>query len=372
MVQGGGLTSSINFPNLWVIHAMQYWWSSPEAFLCVARSIFSHEDSASLYKALSNGSLGSSRSFLATWKGKPEGLEERMVRVGFRLTWKSDRRTFYSDAHGFLTYEEFPEDGEVNVLWSASTNGTGSFLRDISDEFFAEVEKDDQPKVHIFSRENGRYHVRELGTVSHKFIPGNYNGSVVEGYKYVVSELSKDEPRGRLVLLEGEPGTGKTRMVHSMIGDLMQSSTCILVPPSLMTDLSGPDFASTLIMQREEGKHIVLILEDADDCLIAREKNKAAKASLAALLNMSDGIMGSTLDLRVIVSTNQELTSIDRAILRPGRLLKRITVDALVPSIASSLYTRLTGKTRHYTKETILAQVYEDASISEDSSSDED
>jgi len=129
-----------------------------------------------------------------------------------------------------------------------------------------------------------------------------------------------------------------------------------------MDRLSGPEFTLCLIHQREADKPLTLILEDADDCLIAREKNTAAKASLSALLNLSDGIMGATLDLRVIATTNQELGDIDRAILRPGRLLERVHVGLLTAPQASEVFARLSdGKTKKYRALTALAQVYEDA-----------
>jgi SpoVK/Ycf46/Vps4 family AAA+-type ATPase len=75
---------------------------------------------------------------------------------------------------------------------------------------------------------------------------------------------------------------------------------------------------------RDKGKPTILILEDADDALIARDQNLGAKASLAAMLNLSDGILGAVLDLRIIATTNQKIENVDNAILRPGRLLERM------------------------------------------------
>lgn len=217
-----------------------------------------------------------------------------------------------------------------------------------------------------FSYEHGQYMVREIGRLTDTFTDGNYDPSVVVKYNHIVSELRKPDPSGRLILVEGEPGTGKTRMVRALIGSLMETSKCIVVPPSLMDRLSGPEFTMCLIHQRMEDRPLTLILEDADDCLIAREKNSAAKASLSALLNLSDGIMGATLDLRVIATTNQDLGSIDRAILRPGRLLERVHVGALAARHAEQVFTRLTGgRTIEYHAPTILAQVYEDARVSD-------
>ncbi|MFZ4600008.1 MAG: AAA family ATPase [Terrimicrobiaceae bacterium] len=345
------------------------WWVSDTLISYTFREDIQNEDYALLQKALSDGTTGSRGEIDGTPKFPLEEFTSKLKEIGLRLRWAEAKTLLFADAQSYVHLQilEYKGSPLYSGRWVSSTETRSRQIKDLVESWIQPIpEEKDEPVIHSFSRENGHYYVREVGALHDVFLPENYNQDVVEKYNYVVSELTKDEPRGRLVLLEGLPGTGKTRMVRSLVCDLMESSTCILVPPSLMDSLSGPEFAMTLVRLKTEGKHIVLILEDADDCLIAREKNKAAKASLSALLNLSDGIMGATLDLRVVVSTNQELEAIDRAILRPGRLLKRISVGALSPNRASEVYARLTnGEVKAYTSDTILAQVYEDAQSSE-------
>ena len=227
------------------------------------------------------------------------------------------------------------------------------------------VKEEGSAPVFGFSIQDGEYVIDNVGILRDKLIRENYMPNVTEKFDYIVEELNKDEPRGRLILIEGCPGTGKTRMIRSLITTLAESSMCVLVPPSLLDDISGPEFTRCLLRNCNGNTHITLILEDADDCLISREKNEAAKASLSALLNLSDGILGATLNLRIVATTNQELKAIDRAILRPGRLLKRVHVGPLSPERASAVYARLKpeDKTpRVYEDNITLAEVYEDAS----------
>lgn len=345
------------------------WWDSDALIPYTFREDIQNEDYALLQKALSDGTTGSRGDIDGTPNFPLEEFTSKLKEIGLRLRWVEGDIVLFADAQSYVYLQTRDHKGEPRYdgRWVSSTETRSGQIKDLVGSWIQPIpEEKDEPIIHSFSRENGNYYVREVGALHDVFLPENYNQDVVEKYNYVVSELTKDEPRGRLVLLEGLPGTGKTRMVRSLVCDLMGSSTCILVPPSLMDSLSGPEFAMTLVRLKTEGKHIVLILEDADDCLIAREKNKAAKASLSALLNLSDGIMGATLDLRVVVSTNQELDAIDRAILRPGRLLKRISVGPLSPNRASEVYARLTnGGFKAYTSDTILAQVYEDAQSSE-------
>lgn len=85
---------------------------------------------------------------------------------------------------------------------------------------------------------------------------------------------------------------------------------------------------------------IVLILEDADQCLVPRAADNIS--SISSLLNLSDGILGSLLDIRIIATTNAKQEKMDQAILRDGRLSKRIEVNALEYDQANHIFQRLT------------------------------
>jgi hypothetical protein len=251
-------------------------------------------------------------------------------------------------------------DGTIRI-YTCDTSCLPPFV-ELATKWLAEEQEETANTVPVygFSFEDGRYGIDRVGSLEDVLERGNYMPDVVEGFDYVLSELEKSEPRGRLVLVEGVPGTGKTRMIRALISALSEHSKCILVPPSLLDNLSGPDFTRCLIRNMAPDCPITLILEDADDCLIAREKNVAAKANLSALLNLSDGILGATMNLRVIATTNQELQAIDRAVLRKGRLLKRISVGFLSPEQATSVHRRLNPNSSVvYTAPTTLAEVYD-------------
>jgi ATP-dependent 26S proteasome regulatory subunit len=105
---------------------------------------------------------------------------------------------------------------------------------------------------------------------------------------------------------------------------------------------------------------ILFIIEDADHCLVPRDDGNIS--TISSLLNYTDGIFGSMLDLRIIATTNAEHMDFDKALLRPGRLCRHVVVEPLSPEKAQQVYKRLTdGKEVTYTSKKTLAQVYADA-----------
>ena len=338
------------------------WWDDSRGTQRHLGETFAEEDIPVVLKALKDRTCVYTGRAQGTEKVKVEHVFGKLRSMGV-LPYYRYSTMVRCAGNGELIYWTTDTKGVITVSWTASSEPMGEDLQKLVSEWLEPIPAAVKvPPVYGFSFERGQYMVREIGHLSDTFCEGNYTPEVSKKYGRVISELQKPEPAGRLVLVEGEPGTGKTRMIRALIGSLMENSKCIVVPPSLMDRLSGPEFTLCLIHQREADKPLTLILEDADDCLIAREKNSAAKASLSALLNLSDGIMGATLDLRVIATTNQDLGDIDRAILRPGRLLERVHVGALSATQASEVFHRLSGgKTKTYEKDTVLAQVYEDA-----------
>jgi ATP-dependent 26S proteasome regulatory subunit len=151
-------------------------------------------------------------------------------------------------------------------------------------------------------------------------------------------------------VLEGKTGTGKTHMVRALLGALAGAATVILVPEHLVANLAEPAIVPVLvnIAQRSGGDPIVLVLEDCDDCLLSREHttaqgDRANVATLSAVLNLADGILGAALNLRLVATTNARVEHMDSALLRPGRLIERIDVGPLPRRIALGVIAREAG-----------------------------
>ncbi len=188
---------------------------------------------------------------------------------------------------------------------------------------------------------------------------GNYSKKVNEDYEGALADFNSNTPSGCMTILNGEPGTGKTYLVRAMLMDV-PAATFLLIPPTMIPDLSGPNLISLLLENRHSfssGGPTILVLEDADYCLAPRKSDNMS--AISAILNMGDGIFGSLFDIRILATTNAETQEIDPAILRAGRLSRRIDVNKLTAEEATTALNRiLPGKKLKVNKSTIIAEVY--------------
>ena len=223
--------------------------------------------------------------------------------------------------------------------------------------------------VYSFLSANGDLILESVGIGGSPFIENNYSEKVVEGYNYIKKSLRSDDPPGRLVIINGPTGTGKTYLLRGLIGSVEDAMFCLL-PLSLLASLDGPSMLRLLVdkkaghydMGAVKVKKIVLIVEDGDAALLTREVSES-QSLVSILLNVADGLLGGALDLRVIVTSNIDSMDLDEAIVRPGRLMSHLHVGALDSDQASGVYKSLTGEDRLYSSPTPLSQVYADSIV---------
>lgn len=180
------------------------------------------------------------------------------------------------------------------------------------------------------------------------FERGNYNPDVAATLDRIAVELASKTPSGRFALIEGEPGGGKTRAVRAILAGFKNKVRVIVVPSHMIADLSGPNLIAALRDEEQSNRPTVIVLEDADFALLSREnatdfEREGSTSALASLLNLSDGIIGGALDLRIVATTNAKIEHIDPAILRPGRLIGRASISRLTRGHAAGVVARETG-----------------------------
>lgn len=185
----------------------------------------------------------------------------------------------------------------------------------------------DEGTIFLVRKKMGELNLIQFdGAIKTEFIEQNYSEEVKESRKFIIENISKTTPTGKIVIIQGSPGTGKTYFVKSIISEI-KNCQMVLLSANQIEEMSGPDGISLLSDNIVSSMPTIFVIEDADEILSKR--TGANMSSISSLLNLGDGILGSLFDTRIICTTNTEIKEFDSAIVRPGRLLKLLKVDKL-------------------------------------------
>jgi hypothetical protein len=225
------------------------------------------------------------------------------------------------------------------------------------------LKQDDPKKGYVFALAAGAmgYNLKRIGSAGTPLERGNYTAEVLQQYDHIVKDLQAENPCGRLVIMAGTPGSGKTFMARSLLADV-PTAAFIVVPPHLVKDLGSPELIPALVSAKDYGftGSMVLVLEDADKVLVQRQAGDMA--AISSLLNLGDGILGGVLDARILATTNAATIEMDPATRRPGRLCQYVNVGHLSPDHATQVVRRLTGQSDLKANQPVtLAEIYQAA-----------
>jgi hypothetical protein len=182
-----------------------------------------------------------------------------------------------------------------------------------------------------------RLHLQSWSAVRQHYAP-----QVRAALDPLVAHVPDLDAARRLVLWHGAPGTGKTSAVRALMHAWHGWARPVVVtdPERMLTD--GRYLRRLLLDVHDEvaddGEELwqLLVLEDAEALL----RKDTGGPAMSRLLNLTDGLLGQGLRCLFLITTNEPLTSVHPAVVRPGRCLAQVEFGPLPAAQAASVLGR--------------------------------
>lgn len=202
----------------------------------------------------------------------------------------------------------------VSIYYISTNPHSAASVKNVFDEYLQKYVSQ-EAKVSILLKEA---HGFVFKTHPIKPFPINLDTMYHEDFLPVrqhIKESLNHDGKG-VVLLHGVAGSGKTNYIKWLTSQV-PNKKFIFVPTTMIGYLTNPEFMSLLV----DNKNSVLVLEDCENYIAERSIDNANTDVVSAILNIADGMLSDVLECQFICTFNSDISKIDPALLRKGRLI---------------------------------------------------
>lgn len=239
--------------------------------------------------------------------------ESKIIKQHYRQDYNIKNKELESLDHFYFLENEILINLEFDSIYILFSEEQLSHVQILFDQFkrFIRTPKKTTDISLIYSR-NGELDTKELHIKKPKInFDIHYNENFYPIHNEIVKRINKKDING-LYLFHGEPGTGKSTYIKYLIYQLKKK--VIFISPKMAGELDNINMTTFLLNNRNS----VLVIEDAEELIASREEIR--NSNLSMLLNLTDGLLGESLGIQIIATFNTDITNIDKALLRKGRL----------------------------------------------------
>lgn len=204
---------------------------------------------------------------------------------------------------------------QVHFLYDLKDSEAETWILERHHQLRSLYGEEKKPGFKVLIMSEGRFYTDDIDTIDFESIDINelYNDDFVEVDKIISNSIQKTE--SGMILLHGDPGTGKTTYIKHLICKHADKQF-IFIQNDFVRELLNPAFISFLL----QNKNSILLIEDAEKVVVSRE-NSPSGSVVSTILQLTDGLFSDYLNIKIICTFNTNIERIDKALLRKGRMI---------------------------------------------------